>query len=80
MLDLCAEAGLVEMAVLAVDSSKFEASASNHASRSYKQITKNILAKAGRIDATEDELDDDAPPGYDKTPDSYLAASTCAPR
>ncbi|TLS44335.1 hypothetical protein FE633_20025 [Streptomyces montanus] len=30
VLGLCAEAGLVEVAVLAVDGSKFEASASNH--------------------------------------------------
>ena len=38
VLDLCAEAGLVEVAVLAVDGSKFEASAANHASRSYERI------------------------------------------
>lgn len=73
VLDLCAEAGLVEVAVLAVDGSKFEASASNHASRSYEQIAKEILAEAGQIDAAEDELYGDARIRYDKTPDSYLA-------
>lgn len=56
VLGLCADAGLVEVAVLAVDGSKLEASASNHATRSYEQIAAEILAEAGRIDAAEDEL------------------------
>ena len=56
VLGLCANAGLVEVAVLAVDGSKFEASASNHATRSYEQIASEILAEAGRIDAAEDEI------------------------
>src|SRR6266508_2197882 len=60
VLGLCAKAGLIEPAVLAVDGSKFEASASNHATRSYEQIAREILAEAGRIDATEDELHGDA--------------------
>jgi transposase len=55
VLGLCADAGLVEVAVLAVDGSKLEASASNHATRSYEQIAQEILAEAGRIDAAEDE-------------------------
>jgi hypothetical protein len=42
--------------VLAVDGSKLEASASNHATRSYEQIAQEILAEAGRIDQAEDEL------------------------
>jgi transposase len=56
VLGLCAEAGIVEVAVLAVDGSKLEASASNHATRSYEQIAAEILAEAGRVDAAEDEL------------------------
>jgi transposase len=60
VLGLCADAGLVEVAVLAVDGSKFEASASNHATRSYEQIAKEILAEAGRIDAAEDEIHGEA--------------------
>jgi transposase len=60
VLGLCAKAGLVEVAVLAVDGSKFEASASSHASRSYEQIAAEILAEAGRIDAAEDERYGDA--------------------
>ena len=56
VLGLCADAGLVEVAVLAVDGTKLEASASNHSTRSYEQIAAEILAEAGRIDAAEDEL------------------------
>ncbi len=56
VLGLCAEAGIVEVAVLAVDGSKLEASASNHATRTYEQIAAEILAEAGRIDRAEDEL------------------------
>ncbi|MGH2984362.1 MAG: transposase [Solirubrobacterales bacterium] len=60
VLGLCAKAGLVEPTVLAVDGSKFEASASNHATRSYEQIAEEILAEAGRIDAAEDEIHGEA--------------------
>ena len=60
VLGLCAKADLVQVAVLAVDGSKFEASASNHATRSYQQIAEEILADAARIDAAEDELHGDA--------------------
>ena len=56
VLGLCADAGLVEVGVLAVDGTKLAASASNHANRSYEQIAKEILAEAGRIDRAEDEL------------------------
>lgn len=60
VLGLCASAGLVEVAVLAVDGTKLEASASNHATRSYEQIAAEILAEAGRIDQAEGELYGDA--------------------
>jgi transposase len=56
VLGLCARADLVEVAVLALDGSKFEASASDHATRSYEQIAAEVLDEAGRIDAAEDEL------------------------
>ncbi len=56
VLGLCADAGLVEVAVLAVDGTKLEASASNHATRSYEQIAAEILEEAGRIDTAEDEI------------------------
>jgi transposase len=60
VLGLCADAGLVKVAVLAVDGTKLEASASNHATRSYDQIAREILAEASRIDEAEDELHGDA--------------------
>ena len=60
VLGLCAKAGLVEVAVLAVDGTKLEASASDHATRSYEQIAEEIIAEAGRIDAAEDELHGEA--------------------
>lgn len=56
VLGLCAEAGIVDVGVLAVDGTKLEASASNHATRSYERIAAEILAEAGRIDAAEDEV------------------------
>jgi len=60
VLGLCAEAGIVEVGVLAVDGTKLEASASNHATRSYERIAAEILAEAGRIDAAEDEIHGEA--------------------
>jgi transposase len=60
VLGLCADAGLVDVGVVAVDGTKLEASASNHATRSYDQIAAEILAEAGRIDAAEDELHGEA--------------------
>ena len=55
VLGLCGDAGLVEVGILAVDGTKLAASASNHATRNYEQLAREILAEAGRIDAAEDE-------------------------
>jgi transposase len=60
VLSLCAEAGLVEVGVIAVDGTKLEAMASDKATRSYEQIAQEIVAEAGRIDAAEDELHGEA--------------------
>jgi hypothetical protein len=60
VLGLCARAGIVETGVLAVDGTKLEASASNHATRGYERIASEIVAEAGRIDAAEDEIYGDA--------------------
>lgn len=60
VLTLCSEAGIVDATVLAVDGSKFEASASNHANRDYRAIAEEILERAGEIDAEEDERYGDA--------------------
>jgi transposase len=60
VLGLCAKAGLIEPAVLAVDGSKFAAAASDSAIRTYDELAREILAEAGRIDAAEDERYGDA--------------------
>ncbi len=56
VLGLCANAGLVEVGVLAVDGTKLAAAASDRAIRTYEQIAAEILEEAGRIDAAEDEV------------------------
>jgi hypothetical protein len=56
VLGLCAEAGLVDVGVIAPDGSKFAAAASDGAIRTYEQIAEEILAEAGRIDAAEDDI------------------------
>lgn len=59
VLGLCAEAGLTESAVLAVDGTKIAAAASEKQTRTYDQIAAEILAEAGRVDELEDaELGD----------------------
>jgi transposase len=55
VLGLCADAGLVEAGLLAVDGTRLAAAASNHANRSYDEIAREIVARAGEIDAAEDE-------------------------
>jgi transposase len=55
VLALCAEAGLVEVGVVAVDGTKVHASASHHATRAYEQIAEEILAEADAVDRAEDE-------------------------
>jgi hypothetical protein len=60
VLGLCAEAGLVDVGVVAVDGSKFAAAASDGAIRTYEQIAAEILEEAGRIDAAQDEIHGEA--------------------
>jgi hypothetical protein len=55
VLVLCAEAGLVQVGVLAIDGTKVHANASQHATRSYEEIAREILAEADAVDAQEDE-------------------------
>jgi transposase len=55
VLGLCAEAGLVRTRVVAVDGSKFRASASDGAIRTFEEIAAEILAEAAEVDAAEDE-------------------------
>jgi transposase len=56
VLGLCADAGLVSVGVVAVDGSKFAASASDKAIRSYEQIAAEIIEEAGRVDEAEDDI------------------------
>jgi Transposase domain (DUF772) len=55
VLALCTDAGLVGVAVLAVDGTKLHVNASQHQNLDYEQIAKEILAEAGAVDAEEDE-------------------------
>src|SRR5215217_6532011 len=55
VLEVCAEAGLVHVEVIAVDGTKVHANASQHANRDYEQLAREILEEAGRVDADEDK-------------------------
>jgi transposase len=55
VLALCAEAGLVGVAVLAVDGTKLHANASQHQNLDYEQIAEQMLAEADAVDRAEDE-------------------------
>jgi 2-hydroxychromene-2-carboxylate isomerase len=55
VLALCADAGLVGVAVLAVDSTKIHANASHHQNRDYDQLAREILVEADEVDRDEDE-------------------------
>jgi transposase len=55
VLALCAEAGLVRVGVVAIDGTKVHANASQHETRSYEEIAREILAEADAVDAAEDE-------------------------
>jgi hypothetical protein len=54
-LALCADAGLVGVAVLGVDGRKIHANASQHQNLDYDQLARKILAEAGPLDRAEDE-------------------------
>ena len=55
VLELCAEADLVQVGVIAIDGTKIHANASQHAARDYEQIAKEILEDAAETDRLEDE-------------------------
>jgi transposase len=55
VLALCAQAGLADTAVRAVDGTKVHANASERATRDYEQLAREILEEAAEIDAAEDE-------------------------
>jgi hypothetical protein len=55
VLALCAEAGLAQAGVIAVDGTKVHANASQHANRDYERLAREILEEADAVDAAEDE-------------------------
>ena len=55
VLALCGDAGLVGVAVLALDGTKVHANASQHQNLDYDQIAREILADADAVDQAEDE-------------------------
>src|SRR5215208_3867447 len=55
VLALCAEAGIVQVEVIAIDGTKVHANASQHATRDYEQIAREILEQADAVDREEDE-------------------------
>jgi hypothetical protein len=55
VLSLCAEAGLVEVGVVAIDGTKVHANAGRDANSGYEEIAREILAEAEEVDRSEDE-------------------------
>jgi hypothetical protein len=55
VLMLCADAGLASVAVIAIDGTKVHANASQHATREYEEIAREILEAADAVDAEEHE-------------------------
>jgi transposase len=55
VLGLCARAGMVEVGVIAIDATKMHANASQHTTRDYERIARQILGEADEIDREEDE-------------------------
>jgi transposase len=55
VLELCAQAGLVKVGVVAIDGTKMRANASQHAARDYEQIAREMLQEAAETDRVEDE-------------------------
>ena len=54
VLGRCAEAGLVQVGLLAIDGTNVHANASQHATRDYEHIAREIVAEAAAVDAAED--------------------------
>lgn len=56
VLELCADAGIVRVGVVAVDGTKLHANASRDRTMSYEDIAREILEEAQAIDAAEDKI------------------------
>ena len=55
VLELCAQAGLVRVEVVAIDGTKVHANAAVQSNRDYQQIAREMLAEAAETDRLEDE-------------------------
>jgi transposase len=55
VLELCKNAGLAQVGVIAVDGTKIRANASSYNNVDYRRIAREILKEADRIDTEEDE-------------------------
>ncbi|MCA1677989.1 MAG: transposase [Actinobacteria bacterium] len=55
VLELCVQAGLVEVGVVAIDGTRVNANAGREANTKYEEIAKEILAEADEVDREEDE-------------------------
>lgn len=60
VLRLCAEAGLVQAALVAIDGTRMEADAAKEANRTAEELAAEILEEAAATDAAEDEQFGDA--------------------
>ena len=56
VLELCGEAGLVEVGIIAIDGTKIRANASRGANRTYEKLVADILKEAEETDQWEDGL------------------------
>ena len=82
VLELCKNAGLASVGVIAVDGTKIHANASSYCNADYERIAREILKEAARVDREEDELYGDARgdelPEHLRTPEGRRAALKAA--
>ncbi len=82
VLQLCKNAGLASVGVIAVDGTKVHANASSYSNADYQRIAIEILKEAARVDEEEDELYGDARgdelPEHLRTPEGRRAALKAA--
>ncbi len=82
VLELCKNAGLASVGVIAVDGTKVHANASSYSNADYQRIAMEIFEEAARVDHEEDELYGDASgdelPEQLRTPEGRRAALKAA--
>jgi hypothetical protein len=82
VLELCEEAGLVEVGVISIDGTKIRANASRGANRTYEKLVADILKEAEETDRWEDGLfgadRGDEPPEHLRTEEGRRAAFKAA--